>query len=271
MRLALSTLGCPELTLAEAADLAHRHGYAGLELRSAPGATVEAGASLHQRAQWKNELHRAEVEALSIASYVTVCDTQVEDETVLETAVDHARLAADLGAHWLRVFPGGPRGGPPDPTVDAIGGRRLAAIVAATAHLGVGLALETHDSHPRGQDVLRIIDATDGAEVGVIWDVLHTWLADESPQETSSALGSRLAYTQVKDVASAEDLAPLALGAGVLPLRASLAAVPDLMSSWVSWEYEKVWHPEAPALADLAGPARRWLDESTSTSGGADR
>lgn len=263
MLFALSTLGCPELSLSGAATLAARQGYAGLELRSAPGATVTADSSSHDRRRWRAELDLLGVQALSVASYVKVCSEEVDDARVVEGGVEQVHLAHDLGAALVRVFPGGVRGGPPDPAADRRAGRRLAAIVAATEGLGVGLAVETHDSHPTARDVVRLLDAADGTPVAVIWDALHTWLGGERPQDTARLLGDRLAYLQVKDVASRDDLAPLALGAGVLPLQQCLDIVREQdLTRWVSWEYERVWHPQAPALADLGGPGRRWLQEA---------
>lgn len=260
VRLALSTLGCPELPLAHAADLAHREGYQGLELRSAPGTPVDTGSSSQQRAQWALDLQQTGVSALSVASYVKVCDAAVDDQTVIDAALGQARLAHDVGAPWLRVFAGGARGAPPDPAVDAMGGRRLAAIAEATAPLGVRLALETHDSHPTGRDVLRLIDAAEGAEVAVVWDVLHTWLGREDPEETAHLIGERTAYVQVKDVADRDDLAPLLLGEGTLPLQRCVDLVVQRdLTSWISWEYERAWHPQAPSLTQVGGHGARWL------------
>lgn len=263
MLFALSTLGCPELRLSEAAALAAEQGYAGLELRSGPSATVQVDSPRADRRRWRSELDRLGVQALSVASYVKVCAAEVDDAAVVDAAVAQMRLAHDLGAAWVRVFPGGVRGGTPDPDLEQRAGRRLAATVAATHGLGVGLAVETHDSHPTARDVVRLLDAADGAPISVIWDALHTWLGGERPEDTAGLLAQRLAYLQVKDVASREDLSPLALGTGVLPLQQCLDAVGGQdLTQWVSWEYERVWHPEAPGLDALGEPGRRWLEEA---------
>lgn len=260
MLLALSTLGCPELSLAEAATLAGGQGYSGLELRSDPEATVSPSAPQGDRRRWRRALDDAGVRALSIASYVKLCDAEADDDAVVEAGRAELRLAHDLGAPWLRVFPGGTRGVPSPADVEARAGRRLASIVSASEGLGVKVALETHDSHPTAVDVLRLLNAPGCEPVGVIWDALHTWLGSERPSETARLLDDRLAYLQVKDVASADDLAPLPLGEGVLPLHECLAAVRDGgPTEWVSWEYERAWHPEAPSLDVLGEAACRWL------------
>jgi len=263
MRLATSTLGTPELTLAESASVAAQHGYSGLELRSGPGATVETTAPIGRRRRWRQDLERHDMVPLSIASYVRVCSETLDDEAVTSAAVAEAQLAHDLGCPWLRVFPGGPRDRPVDAGVDSRGARRLAAIAAAVEGLGVTIAIETHDSHPRADDVLRLIGSEGCARVAVIWDVLHTWLAGEAPAETASALAGRLAYVQVKDVSRPGDLSPISLGRGALPLRACLSQVRVRgLSDWVSWEYERAWHLQAPEFHQVAGPGRRWLESA---------
>lgn len=260
MLLALSTLGCPEFSLTEAANLAARQGYSGLELRSGPDYTVSTTASGGTRQRWLHALDSAGVQALTIASYVKVCDVEVDSADVVAAGLGEVRLAHDLGAAWVRVFPGGTRGVPVPASVETRAGRRLAAIVSGSEGLGVRLALETHDSHPTARDVLRLLGEDGCDQVSVIWDALHTWLGGEAPGETAHLLGRRLAYLQVKDVASRGDLAPLPLGDGVLPLRECLALVRELdPKGWVSWEYERAWHPDAPTLARIGEAGHRWV------------
>lgn len=260
MMLALSTLGCPELSLTEAATLAGGQGYSGLELRSGREATVSAAAPSGDRRRWRRALEDAEVRALSIASYVKLCDVAIEDDDVVEAGRAEVRLAHDLGAPWVRVFPGGTRGVPTPAAIEERATRRLAAIVSASEGLGVQVALETHDSHPTAVDVLRLLGAEGCDSVAVIWDALHTWLGGESPGDTARLLEGRLAYLQVKDVASFNDLAPLPLGDGVLPLHQCLEVVRDRrLTEWVSWEYERAWHPEAPSLGKLGQAGHRWV------------
>ena len=182
--------------------------------------------------------------------------------TVVSAGLANMRLAHDLGAEWVRVFAGGPRHSPVAAETDERGRRRLRHLVMAGERLGVRVALETHDSHPTARDVLRVVGQEDLREVAVIWDVLHTWLHGEQPEETTDQLGSRLAYIQVKDVASRHALAPLPLGSGVLPLREVMRLAREDPSLWVSWEYERAWYPAAPALTELGEPARRWLERA---------
>ncbi|MFC0601035.1 sugar phosphate isomerase/epimerase family protein [Streptomyces palmae] len=258
MKLAFSTLGVPGLPIPEVLRLAVAHGYHGVELRAHPEEPVHPGLGPAERASLATLFQSAGVEPLSVAGYVRVAEPG-PDEPVLAGLRELTDLAADLGAGRVRVFPGG--GERPEEEADAAAVRRLAAAAPYAEDRKVRLLLETHDSHPTGHDVARVLNAAGHVDgLGAIWDLMHPWLGGEEPTDTFAALASHLDCVQVKDIASAEDTRPLPLGAGVLPLGECL----ELLSrggwdGWLCWEYEKRWHPEAAELPELLGPGRRHL------------
>ncbi|MER5641118.1 sugar phosphate isomerase/epimerase family protein [Kitasatospora sp. NPDC002227] len=254
MRLAFSTLGLPGRPLADALGLAATHGWAGLELRCAPGEAVHPAMTAAERSAAAREFRRSGITALTLAGYVGVAAPGDDAETVAELR-GQLRLAADLGARYVRVFPRGGDG--PAAEADERAARRLAAVADGAEALGVRILLETHDSHRAGRDVARVLDQVRHPAVGALWDVMHTHLAGEGPPETWAALAPHLGYVQVKDIAGPGDLAPLPLGAGVLPLAECLGLLPR--DCWVSWEYEAPWFPDAPALDGLLGPGAALL------------
>jgi len=259
IRLAFSTLGCPGLRIAGVADIAARHGFSSVELRAAPGEPVHLGLEPAGRHDVVTALAARRVDVLALASYVRVADPAADDDAVVADGLAHGRLAADLGASYLRVFPGGPADAETARDHgDAAAVRRLLRLRDGLAGSGVVVALETHDSHPAGADVGRILDRCPG--VLAIWDALHPWRAGEPAHRTAAALGGRLAYVQVKDVASVDDLAPLPPGAGVLPLPSMADALrANGYHGAVSWEYERAWFPDATPLSDLAGGVAGWM------------
>ncbi|MFI5769983.1 sugar phosphate isomerase/epimerase family protein [Streptomyces sp. NPDC051658] len=254
MKLAFSTLGVPGMPVADVVRLAAGHGYQGVELRAHPEEPVHPGISAPERAAVVEEFRKGGVEILTVAGYVRAA-AEGDDAPVLEELAGLVDLAHDLGAQNVRVFPGG---GGQDPAVaDATAARRLAAAAPHAADKGVRILLETHDSHRAGVDVARVAGTVGHGQVGALWDIMHTWLAGEEPAASHAVLAPHLGYVQVKDIASAEDTEPLALGAGVLPLGACLDTLdPD---SWVCWEYEKRWHPGAAELPGLLAAGREHL------------
>lgn len=239
----------------EVAALAASAGYRGVELRAHPEEPVHPGIGRRERAAVKAEFTGSGVEILTVAGYARVAAAGA-DEAVREEFAELLTLAHDLGAPYVRVFPGG---GDQDPAgADATAARRLAAAAETAAELGVRILLETHDSHRTGAAVSRVLGPVGHRHAGALWDVMHPWLDGEPPAATHAALAPFLGYVQVKDVASPEDLTPLPLGAGALPLAECLSLTAD--EGWVCWEYEKRWYPEAAELPGLLAAGREHLE-----------
>ncbi|MFI6107739.1 sugar phosphate isomerase/epimerase family protein [Streptomyces sp. NPDC051310] len=254
MKYAFSTLGVPGMPVADVVRLAAETGYDGVELRVHPDEPVHPGLVAHERRAIAGEFARAGVDILAVAGYAQVAAAG-DDEPVYEELHRLLYLAADLGAPYVRVFPGG---GDQDPAeADATAARRLGAAAEVAAELGVRVLLETHDSHRAGADVARIAGTVGHKHVGVVWDLMHTWLAGEEPEATHAVLAPYLGYVQVKDIASREDTTPLPLGAGVLPLDACLSLMRG--EGWVCWEYEKRWYADAAELPPLLAAGRERL------------
>ncbi|OAH12158.1 sugar phosphate isomerase/epimerase family protein [Streptomyces jeddahensis] len=265
MKLAFSTLGVPGLPIPDVVRLAAEHGYHGVELRAHEEEPVHPGIVLTERADVAAEFKAAGIQILGIAGYARVA-APGEDEPVLAEIRGLLELARDLGAPFIRVFPGGGTKQTAE-EADATAARRLGTAVEYAGDLGVRILLETHDSHRTGAAATRVLGQVGHRRLGALWDVMHTWLGGEQPSETYAALSPYLGYVQVKDIASAEDTTPLPLGAGVLPL----TELVDILSrngwdGWLCWEYEKRWYEAAAPLPGLLGPGRthlaRLLNES---------
>lgn len=258
MKLAFSTLGVPGLPLPEVLRLATAHGYHGVELRTHPEEPVHPGLTLAERADVAAEFKASGVEILGLAGYVRVA-APGDDGPVLADLRALLDLARDLGAPFVRVFPGGGTDQTPE-EADATAARRLGTAAEYAADSGVRILLETHDSHRTGAAAIRVLGLVGHPQVGALWDVMHTWLGGEQPSESYAALSPYLGYVQVKDIASPDDTTPLALGAGVLPLAECVEVLSrHSWDGWLCWEYEKRWYEAAAPLEGLLGAGRKHL------------
>ncbi|MEU4038994.1 sugar phosphate isomerase/epimerase family protein [Streptomyces collinus] len=258
MKLAFSTLGVPGLSVPDVLALATAHGYHGVELRAHPEEPVHPGLTAAERAETAALFKAAGVEMLGLAGYTRVA-APGDDAPVLDELRSLLQLAHDLGAPFLRVFPGADPDLPAEES-DAVAARRLGTAAEDAAAFGVRILLETHDSHRTGADLIRVLGPVGHRQVGALWDVMHTWLGGEQPQDSYAALAPHLGYVQVKDIASADDTSPLPLGAGVLPLTECV----DVLcrhgwDGWLCWEYEKRWYESAAPLQDLLDAGRDHL------------
>lgn len=257
IRAALSTLGCGGIPLGDVAQLAVNSGFDGVELRAAGDEPVHVGLSAAQRNNAARQLADAGIFPLTIASYVRIAADDLPDEEVVAETVAYVELAADIGAQYVRVFPGGLAA---DEEVAA----RLVAIAGQTAGSGVTVAIETHDSHPTVVEAVALLSRT--PQVALIWDVLHPWRMGESVADSVAAAIPHLGYVQVKDVASREDLTPLPPGHGVVPLdEIATGLVGSGYNGWVSWEYERKWFPSVPSVATVGADVARWITSAFSS------
>ncbi|MFG2883960.1 sugar phosphate isomerase/epimerase family protein [Streptomyces sp. NPDC048297] len=258
MKLAFSTLGVPGMSVPGVLALANEHGYHGVELRTHPEEPVHTGLSPAERAETAALFKAEGVEVLGLAGYARVA-APGDDAPVLDEIRGLLQLAHDLGAPFIRVFPGADPDRPRTES-DALAARRLGTAAEDASALGVRILLETHDSHRTGADAIRVLGPVGHRQVGALWDVMHTWLGGEQPDESYAALAPHLGYVQVKDIASADDTTPLPLGAGVLPLTECV----DVLcrhgwDGWLCWEYEKRWYDSAAPLPALLGAGRGHL------------
>lgn len=275
---AASTLGVVDEDLPTTVATMQRHGVRAVEIRSADGAFVHPGVGAAHRAAVRRSFTQAGMEIFGVASRVQIM-AEGDDDAVVASLVGELRLAADLGARFVRVFPGAPlcEQAPSDQvpelaedvaTVDARGARRLAAVLDEAAGLGVTPLIETHDSHPRGADVARLLAAVDvvapGHGVGAIWDLLHPWRVDEDLATTAELLAPHIldgrGYVQIKDVASPADVFPVLQEEGVIPGREFLSLLDELgYTGPISLEWERFWQPTAPTLDAALAAAARFL------------
>ncbi|MFJ8862400.1 sugar phosphate isomerase/epimerase family protein [Streptomyces sp. NPDC102451] len=275
-----STLGAPGEELSTVLRWLSEAGARTMELRVAEDQPVHVDSGPQERARVRRQIAASGVELLSCSSYVRL-GAGSDDREVTGDLERHLELAADLGARFLRVFPGaatlpGPGDRPPlledgrEETDDRIV-RRLASVVATAADLGVRPVLETHGSHPRGQDVARVLDALDarapGHGVGAIWDVEHPFRTGEAPARTWQEIGRRVlhgrGFVQVKDVGSVLDPTPVPVGRGIVPLATILGVLEaGGYAGPLSLEWERAWHPEVAPLPVALASLNRWLTKS---------
>jgi sugar phosphate isomerase/epimerase len=251
LRLAFSTLGCPEWNLEQIAEAACNLGYQGIELRALGGTInlldrpeLQARAIEQTRAFLQDQ-------NLSICCVDTSCSFDAVDDCVrqenVEIALRHCELATALGAALIRVFPNEiPAGATREETRD-----RIAASlreVAKRTPSGIRIGLETHGAFARGQAAAEIIRLVDEDSVGLVWDVANALAAGDSIEESARAVAPYLMHVHLRDaraVAGDEHWLPVLAGRGAVSFVETIDALQGLAyQGYVSFEWEKYWHPE---------------------------
>lgn len=271
-RLTVSTLGAPGESLDTVLSLLAAHGITGIELRLSLGEIASPAMGRRERTAHRSRITDAGVYITGLASYIRIADPGVPDDVVVGALASALEFAADLEAPTVRVFPGAPTIGAsyrrvpattfPREECDATAVRRLNAVARLSRELGVHPVLETHDSHPRGEDIAAILEQVDGP-VGAVWDLMHPWRVGEPLETTWHFLHQWLDHgagsIQVKDANVPESRTPVPLGQGSLPVHdlATLLHRNDY-DGILCLEWEKAWHPTAPPLQVAVASLLTW-------------
>lgn len=251
MKLAFSTLGCPHWELERIAQAARAYGYAAIELRAVGGDLDLLKRPEFQPGTVETTRHWLTDQALSICCVDTSCtfDSRDEDErrAQVEVAVRHAALAGALGVPLIRIFPDRvPTGATRNETRDNIAACLRA--VAERAPSGVRVALETHGDFARGLAAAEIIRLADRPNVALIWDVANSVAAGDSIEAAAQEVSPYLAHVHLRDarpVKGQKAWLPVLAGRGAVSLSAAVNALRRLeYDGYVSFEWEKYWHPE---------------------------
>ncbi|MGW5636550.1 sugar phosphate isomerase/epimerase family protein [Streptomyces sp. NPDC003832] len=257
-RLAFSTLGCPEATLAEVIEAARGSGITALELRCAPGQLIAPDSTDGQVGHLRAALRDAGLTVVCLASHVRLTEAPGQGR-LLERALEQAAL---LGAPYVRVFGGD--GGVTRAERRERAVRTLAAAVPWAEELGVAVLLETHDSFLTGRLVADVLTRVGSPAAGAIWDVVNPWRAGEDVPSTARSLAPFLKHVQLKDVAGPGDLRPVLPGEGTVPLGEALDALDRIgYRGRLSLEWERAWYPDVAPLTEALPAFRALLDART--------
>lgn len=255
----ISTLGCPDLTLGQAAKLLGQYHIAQLSLRTLEK-TCNIAPILQRPAEQKilAELsQKGQIFSLDSGFYLTVANSGLDE--LLELAA----IADAFGIPYVRIFGGGAMTDPI--TADAIDIARSHLAGFDAKHFGCRLLLETHDGFSSGKRCAELF-AKLGRELPVLWDMEHTlFTAGETLAETYQLIGKNLCAFHLKDCVKEDGklLAKLP-GEGKFPyvewlnfIREKQIQVP------VMFEYEKMWQPEIPPLqVALQAMEQNWRTKS---------
>ncbi len=269
MKLAFSTLGCPNWELEDVARAARAYGYAGVELRALGG-----GLDLLSRPEFQpGEVERTrewlERQGLEVCCVDTSCTFDSPDDAErrrqVEVAGRHCELAAALGAPLVRVFPDlVPEGATREETRDRIADSLRE--VARLAPRGVRVGLETHGDFACGPATAEIVSRADHPNLCVIWDAANTFASGEALEVSARAVAPYLAHVHLRDARpmGKEHWTPVLAGRGLVPFDRVVAALGRLdYRGYVSFEFEKYWHPEIEepevSLPDFANAMRGLL------------
>ena len=260
MKLAFSTLGCPDWDLAEVIAGARKYGYVGFELRALGGSLDLPGRdefAAKQIATTREYLKREGVEICCVDTSCTFHSVDASERAAqVKMALVHAELAARLDAPLIRVFP--------DTIQPGAERAQTRDWIAACLHeiaeqmpVDVDVALETHGDFARAEATVEIVELANHSKVKLIWDVANSVAAGDTIEQAAATVQPHLAHIHLRDakpVSGSKHWLPVLAGRGLVSFADAVIAIRNLnYNGYISFEWEKYWHPEIEE-PDIAFP-----------------
>lgn len=256
MKLAFSTLGCPEWSIETIAENATAFGIDCVELRGGPHGHVSPQLSADQRRAVRRVFDDAGVKICCVTAYSILSSSEkARGSEQMDDMRRYVELSHDLGSPNVRTFFGVFPWYVYRARVYDHAAEMLNTVAAELD--SVRVLVETHDSMSAAEDLEPLLARVDSPLIGVLWDMAHTNRAGEPLERSWEILGPRVHHVHVKDEYPIEPrkLEHRLPGDGVVPLeqvRHLLQA--NGFEGSVCLEWERAHHPEMPPL-EVALPA----------------
>ena len=249
MKLAFSTLGCPEWDWTDIYPMAHDLGYAGIEIRGLGAEITASRAKPFLPGEVDRTVDTLKKLNLSISCFSSNCVLSAKDGAKAAPAEigEYIELAAKTGTPFVRVLADAhpaPAGEIDDGEVVAI----LKGLAVRAKARGVTLLVETNGVYADTKRLAGLLDAVGSDAVAALWDIHHPYrFFGESPETTWKNLDGRIKYVHVKDsvVDGSGAIHYRMPGEGDLPLTEALDALSaGGYAGFVSLEWVKRWASE---------------------------
>ena len=245
MKIAFSTLGCPDFDWPDIYSMAKDLGFDGIEIRGlgkdifAVRARPFTEEELPNTIRKLNELH-LEIPCLSSGCCLKFADKAEQNHNEI---VQYIELAGKLGTPFIRILADlepQPCGEVDDETVLAA----LRRLIPIAEEKGVTLLIETNGVYSDTKRLSELLASAASDAVGALWDVHHPYrFAGESAGTTVKNLGAYIKYVHVKDsVMQDGKVSYRMMGEGDLPFDDFMMALRSLnYDGYISLEWVKRW------------------------------
>lgn len=248
MKIAFSTLGCPDFDWTDIYSMAKDIGFDGIEIRGlgkdifAVQAKPFTEAQLPITVKKLSELN-LEIPCLSSGCCLKFADKKEENHNEILQYID---LASKLKTPYIRILA--------DLEPQADGEADDEAVLAALKRLipmaeagGVTMLVETNGVYADTKRLCNLLNNVGSDAVGALWDLHHPYrYAGESAGQTVQNLGAYIKYVHVKDsVMEDGKVSYRMMGEGDMPIDDFMRALRSInYEGYVSLEWVKRWAPD---------------------------
>ena len=248
MKLAFSTLGCPDFDWSDIYSMAKDFGFDGIEMRGLGNDIFSVHAQPFRPDQIDKTIARLNRMHLEIPCLSTGCVLKDEAcwESTREEIKEYIRLAEKLGAKYIRLL--GDRNADQEGEVDdEVVLRALKDVVPYAEERGVILLVETNGVYADTARLRDLLVRAESDSVGALWDMHHPYrFAGEKPETTVQNLGVYIKHVHIKDsVMENGRVKYKIMGEGDLPIDSMIRALRSVnYEGYISLEWVKNTAPD---------------------------
>jgi len=245
MKLAFSTLGCPDFSWNDIYSMAKDFGFDGIEIRGLGNEIFAVQAQPFTEAQLPNTIKKLSELKIEIPCLSSGCCLKLAEnaDKNYEEIMQYIELASKLGTPYIRVLADQepqPNGEVDDNVVLAA----LQRLVPEAEKKGVTLLVETNGVYADTARLCSLLNKIPSDSVAVLWDVHHPYrFFGEKPEKTVQNLGAYIKYVHIKDSVMENGVPKYKmLGEGDLPIDEIMMALRSInYDGYISLEWVKRW------------------------------
>ena len=245
MKIAFSTLGCPDFSWTDIYSMAKDIGFDGIEIRGLGKEIFAVKAQPFTESQLpetKKKLSQLHLEIPCLSSGCCLKFAEKADQNYQEI-MEYISLANKLGTPYIRIL----ADLEPQPVGDVDDQVVLAALerlVPVAESKGVTLLVETNGVYADTNRLRNLLDQLASDMVGALWDVHHPYrYGNETPEKTVQNLGAYIKYVHIKDsIMENGETQYRLMGEGDLPVDDIMLALSSInYDGYISLEWVKRW------------------------------
>lgn len=245
MKLAFSTLGCPDFNWTDIYSMAKDFGFDGIEIRGLGKEIFSVQAQPFTATQIPRTVKRLSELRLEIPCLSSGCCLKFAEkaEANHEEIVQYILLAARLNTPYVRIL-ADLEAQPKSEVDDGVVLEALQRLVPIAEENGVTLLIETNGVYSDTTRLYKLLNQVASDAVAALWDLHHPYrFAGETPQQTVQNLGAYIKYVHIKDsIVENGKIRYRVMGEGDLPIDSMMLALNSInYDGYVSLEWVKQW------------------------------
>lgn len=246
MKLAFSTLGCPNFGWSEIFSMAKDLGFQGIEMRGYGDELFSVKSKAFKPENIEKTLDALKKGHMEIPCLSTGCalkHKEKADETINEIK-EYISLAKKLGSSYIRIL-ADEKAGPDGEVDDAFIADCMKKLIPFAEENDVILLIETNGVYADTSRLRNLLDTIADDNVAALWDIHHPYrYMNESPEQTLQNLGAYIKYVHIKDSVMKDGKVEYRLmGEGDLPIDSAMKALRSInYEGYVTLEWVRAYN-----------------------------